>query len=347
MRPGEGRKVAGCSALMRHSMAWPLSDDVLLREGERRARGDADLLVHEVDAGDHLGHGMLDLDAGVHLDEVELAVLVEELDRARADILQLLHGLGHGVADARAHVGIERRGGAFLPHLLVAALQRAVALEQVDRAAAPVAEHLQLDVARLLEVLLEVDGVVAERGLGLGAGGLEGVDEVVLGARHLHAAPAAAGGRLDQHGVADVGGHAHGLVVVGDAAFGAGHAGDAEALGRALGLDLVAHDADVLRLGADEVDVVALQDLGEARVLGEEAVAGMHRVGAGDLAGRQQGGDVEIAVARRRAGRCRRSRRRGAHAWRRRRPWNARRPWRCRAPWRRAARAARSRRGWR
>jgi hypothetical protein len=30
--------------------------------------------------------GMLDLDAGVHLDEVELAVLVEELDGADAEI---------------------------------------------------------------------------------------------------------------------------------------------------------------------------------------------------------------------------------------------------------------------
>ena len=36
--------------------------------------------LHDVDAGDHLGHRMLDLDAGVHLDEVELAVLVQELE---------------------------------------------------------------------------------------------------------------------------------------------------------------------------------------------------------------------------------------------------------------------------
>src|SRR2546430_11642907 len=35
--------------------------------------------LHEIDAGDELGDGMLDLDARVHLDEVELPVLVEEL----------------------------------------------------------------------------------------------------------------------------------------------------------------------------------------------------------------------------------------------------------------------------
>ena len=42
------------------------------------------------------------------------------------------------------------------------------------------------------------------------------------------------------------------------------------------------------------------QDFGKARVLGEETVAGMHRIGAGDLHGGEQGRHVEIAVARRR-----------------------------------------------
>ena len=37
------------------------------------------------------------------------------------------------------------------------------------------------------------------------------------------------------------------------------------------------------------------EDLGEAGVLGQEAVAGMHGVGAGDLAGGEQPRDVEVA----------------------------------------------------
>ena len=37
------------------------------------------------------------------------------------------------------------------------------------------------------------------------------------------------------------------------------------------------------------------EDLGEARVLGQEAVAGMHGVGAGDLAGGEQARNVEVA----------------------------------------------------
>ena len=132
-----------------------------------------------------------------------------------------------------------------------------------------------------------------------------------------------------------------------DAAVGAGHHRNAEPLGGALGLDLVAHQADVFGLRPDEVDAVLGEDFGEARILGQEAVARMHRVGAGDLAGGEQRGNVEIAVFRAAAGRCRRSRRRGARAWRRRRRWNAPRRSGCRAPCRRAAPAARSRRDWR
>ena len=75
---------------------------VLLRDRQRRAGGDLDLLVDEVDAGDHLGHRMLDLDARVHLDEVELAVLVEELDRSGADIAEFGHRARDDAADLLA-----------------------------------------------------------------------------------------------------------------------------------------------------------------------------------------------------------------------------------------------------
>ena len=70
-----------------------------------------------------------------------------------------------------------------------------------------------------------------------------------------------------------------------DAAVRARHHRNAELLGGALGLDLVAHQADVLGLGADEMHVVLGEDFGKARVLRQKAVAGMHGVGAGDLAG--------------------------------------------------------------
>jgi hypothetical protein len=48
------------------------------------AGGHPQLLLHEVQTGDHFGNRVLDLQAGVHLDEEELAVFIKKLDRACA-----------------------------------------------------------------------------------------------------------------------------------------------------------------------------------------------------------------------------------------------------------------------
>ena len=141
--------------------------DLGLRDRQLAAGGDADLLQHEIDPGDHLGDRMLDLDARVHLDEIELAILVKKLDRADAEVLQLAHGLGDDLADLVTRDDVERGRGAFLHHLLMAALQRAIALAEMNGVAAAVTNQLDLDMARSLQIFFEIDRVVAERGLGL------------------------------------------------------------------------------------------------------------------------------------------------------------------------------------
>ena len=264
------------------------------------AGGDADLLDDEVDVGDHLGHRMLDLDAGIHFDEVELAVLVEEFDGADAEIFDLAHRLGDRFADRVAHGGVERRRGAFLPDLLVAPLQRAVALAEMDGAAFAVAEHLDFDVARPLQIFFQINRVVAERGLRLGARHGEARRQLVLGADQLHAAATAARGRFEHQRESDVARQAKRLGVRADAAVGAGNDRNAELLSGALGRDLVAHQADVLGPRPDEVHVMLAEDFGKARILRQKAVAGMHGVGAGDLAGREQRRNIEVAVLGRR-----------------------------------------------
>ena len=67
-----------------------------------------------------------------------------------------------------------------------------------------VAEHLDLDVARLVEIFFEIDGIVAESGLGFAARAGERMREIFGRTRDLHAAPAAAGRRLDEHRIADL-----------------------------------------------------------------------------------------------------------------------------------------------
>ena len=272
MRPGEGTKrvrMLGVDAALDRRA---LDAHVLLRDRQRRAGGDLDLLVDEIDAGDHLGHGMLDLDAGVHLDEIEPPVLVEELDRADAEIAELGHRARDDAADLLALLRVERGARGLPPRPSDAGAAASSRARRDGSRALAVAEHLNFDVPRLLQIFFQIDRVVAERRLGLALGGGDGLDQIRPAlARDLHAAPAAARRRLHQHGIADFAGDSQRLRLVADGALGAGHAGDAEPLGGALGLDLVAHDADVLGLRPDEGDAVLVEDLGEAGVLGRES----------------------------------------------------------------------------
>ncbi len=109
----------------------------------------------------------------------------------------------------------------------MAALQRAVALAEMDGVALAVSQHLHLDMAGMGEIFLEIDGVVAERGARLVARGDERGLELVLEQRELHAAPAAAGRGLDQHRIADVARNGPGLLEIADQAR-ARHHRDAE-----------------------------------------------------------------------------------------------------------------------
>ena len=52
-------------------MAWPRMRIWSCAQRQRLAGGDAQLPFDQVEAGDHLGHRMLDLQAGVHLHEIE------------------------------------------------------------------------------------------------------------------------------------------------------------------------------------------------------------------------------------------------------------------------------------
>jgi hypothetical protein len=80
-------------------------------------------------------------------------LLDDELHRAGAHVVHRL-GRGHGCGThLRAQLGHAGRGR-FFQHLLVAALHRAVALEQIDAVAVRVAKHLDFDVARALHVFL-------------------------------------------------------------------------------------------------------------------------------------------------------------------------------------------------
>src|SRR5262249_27724336 len=141
----------------------PPQAEVRHRRTELLAGRDPELLADDVDSRDELRHRMLDLDPGVELEEPEVAAVEHELGCARALVADRA-----GESDGRtAHRGpqrrIERRRRRLFEHLLVAALDRAVALAESGHSAVAVGEELNLDVPRPLEIALAEHGVVPER----------------------------------------------------------------------------------------------------------------------------------------------------------------------------------------
>ena len=123
---------------------------VALAHGEFLARRDTDLLLDQIDAGDHFSDRVLDLDTGVHLDEIELAVFIQKLESTRATILHAAACFRATLADALDETPGNAGSGGFFDDLLVTALHGTVALAQPEGVAAPVGENLHLDMARIL-----------------------------------------------------------------------------------------------------------------------------------------------------------------------------------------------------
>ncbi len=134
-------------------------------------------------------------------------------------------------------------------------------------------------------------------------GAIEDIRDVALVAKDIGypvLIKAAAGGGLDQHGIADVLGDQGHVPDVLDGAVRSGHHGDTGGLGGGLGLNLVAHQPDVVGRRTDEGEAVFGDHLGEIGVFRQEAVTGMDGVGPGNGGGRQHGLDRQVAVLGRR-----------------------------------------------
>ncbi|TFB00624.1 hypothetical protein CCMA1212_007206 [Trichoderma ghanense] len=276
--------------------------DLGLRQRQLLAGGDAELPLDQVQAGDHLGDGVLDLQARVHLHEVELAaVLVEdELDRAGADVAHGLGGLARLVPEVLPGRLVEVGRGRLLEHLLVPPLDAAVALAQGDGVAVLVGEDLDLDVARAHNVLFDEHDLaaLAKRRPGLGSGALELRHELVLLHDDAHALAAASPHALEEHGEGDFLCVRQQLRLALLRAVVPGHAGHVGGVHNLLAPGLVAHVGHGRGGRADEDDALLLASLDELVVLGQEAVARVQRLDAVLLGQGDYLLAVEVAVGR-------------------------------------------------
>ena len=271
-----------------------------LRVVEPVALGNADLPTDDVDPGDLLGDGVLDLNPRIDLDEIEpVGVGVdEELDRPGVLVAGHPADRQGGVADRLPHAGVEVRRWGHLHHLLVAALHRAIALEQVHQPPVHVAEELDLDVPRVLDELLDKHLRAAEGGLALALGALEGHGELVLPADDPHPAAAAAVGRLDHHRPAELLGDLQRLGLARHRLRTAGEDRHPGTLGEVAGGRFVAECLEELHAWADERDPRLQAGGSELGVFRKEPVARVDRIDVVRLGQRHDPIEVEIGADR-------------------------------------------------
>ena len=135
--------------------------NVLFGELEGLAHGDHDLEPDQIVTGDLFGDRMLDLDALVDFEEIEVALVIhDEFDGAGicvvGDLGDAYGRFTHFLAKFLKFVFDERRWG-FFDDLLIAPLDGAISLAEVNDVAPVVSQNLKLDMVRILDELLDID----------------------------------------------------------------------------------------------------------------------------------------------------------------------------------------------
>ncbi|MNI20288.1 hypothetical protein D3C73_737620 [compost metagenome] len=292
----EGVRVFGVDTAF-HRVAVNLH--FFLFDRQRLTGSDTQLLFNQIHAGDHLGNRMLNLNTGVHFDEIELAVFIQELESACAAVTDFHTGFRAALADITAHFAGDARCRSLFNHFLVAALHGAVALGQIDGVTLTVRQHLNFDMAWVFQVFFHVNHVVVESRFGLRLGHGNGLLEVFVAAHYAHAATAAAAGCLDDNRIADALGEGTVFIhVVGQRAIRARYARHASFLHGIDGRNLVAHQADSFGSRANEDKAGAFDLLGEIGVFRQEAVARVDRHCAGDFSRRDDCRDIQVTFYR-------------------------------------------------
>ena len=261
-----------------------------------RARRDHDLALDQVDVGDHLRDRVLDLNAGIHLNEVQAPVLIhQKFDRARVGVADRSQRSAQHLPDLAAQLGRDLRRRRLFEQLLMAALDGAFALAQADHVAVLVGQYLKFDVAGMVDVLLHVEVAVAECCGGLGLGRFEESRQFLFAAHDAHAASAAARRSLHDHRETNLPRPFHGFAFGRNDAVRPGENGHASLLHGGAGFFLLAHQAGDFRPRTDELDAAGLAHFGKIRVLGQQSIAGMHRLDVGNFSSADHGGNVQIA----------------------------------------------------
>ena len=262
-----------------------------------RALGNAQMHRHQIKAGDRFGHRVFDLNPRINLEEKIVVARDQKLNRTQSTIVQALSQFH------RIRCNLVKQGTwqtpcrSFLDHLLMTALQSAVAFKQMHHMARAVARNLHLDVSRGRQEAFQQHALGPECGLRLTQGPFDVLHQCVLSFDQTLTAPATATNSLEKHREAHL---AHCGGNFGGVGFGTARARDhrnACRNRRVFGAGLVTETIQRFGRWADKDHPGGFDSIGKIRILGQKAIAGMDRIGTHLARGVKHSVDPEVAFA--------------------------------------------------
>ena len=254
--------------------------DAVLCAAEPCACGNAYLPLNDVKSRHHFGNAVLHLQTGVHFHKIKVVLFVQ----------QKFHGTGVDVADCLSRLDcgyhhllsgffVKRGAGAFLDHLLILALNGALALAQTDDVVIFIAKQLHFNVLYGEDEFFQIARAVAEGCLCLGGSSQKRFLKVLYVINSADTLAAAARTGFYQQRKADFFSLSLGdLDVLDHVAAGSNwYARGAHRLARDV---LVAEHSYHRRGGTYEIYIALLAEPYEFRVLAEQTVAGVDSLSA-------------------------------------------------------------------
>src|SRR5690606_18648629 len=282
----------------RFSRDW--SSDVCSSDLQLLAGGNLELPGHQVGARDQFRDRVFYLQTGVHFQEVEVFVLIhQELHGAGTDIVAGFGGLYGSFTHASTQVRVNEGRGGFFDHLLVAALNGAVPLTQIDGVAMLVGKDLNFDVTGTDQGFLQDQLATAEGVFRFRACGFDLTSQLGLLKHQPHATTATAGGGLDHDREADTLGFADQFFITLVIPFVTGDTGHICFQHGQFGQALATHQLNGIHRRADKFEAGGLTGPGKIGVFRQKTIAGVHRIGAGFTAGFDNVVGEQIGLANR------------------------------------------------
>ncbi len=210
---------------------------------------------------------MLHLKTGVHLEEIEVPVFInDKFDRTRAAVIHSLRQGNRLLPHLLAGCFVQKRTWRFFNNLLITPLNGAFTFTHINRILA-VSKHLNFDVAWLGHKLFDEDAIITKTRLRFIHGRLEAFSNFRIAPGDTHTLSATACRRLDHDRKTDLAGNLPRFFSVFDDTEIARDRVDLRRVRKFLGLDLVAHHLNGFDVWTDKGDAFLLQHFSEGSIL--------------------------------------------------------------------------------